>query len=202
MKTVIIMAIILRYNSMEMGFKPFNAKEHYTPFSSGSMIAHDLIEHGYGIDSIGTIEDELMAVGAAVGVRMQFGVITDSGVAGDLITVYDYWKGRKLKVPKTHQHDLDEDFDHIINEFVKRIAEYIEPNKPVDMFVKACKHLMRKGARRCVQRFGSFEAANKAFYNLEQEFSEKTKYIDDFQAVKITFYDGLYRVKNIGFNAH
>ena len=185
-----------------MGFKPLDVKESYTPFSAGSVLAHDLIEHGYGINSIGTIEDELMAVGATVGTRMQFGVVTDRGVAGDLISMYEYWNGRKLKTPVTYRHDLDEDFDHIIKEFGKMIHEYIEPNKPLDRFTESCKHLLRAGARRCVQRFGDFHAANKAFYNLEKDFEEKTRYIDDFQCVKITFYDGLYRVKNIGYNAY
>lgn len=94
----------------------------------GSLIAHDLLEHVNGREHIGTVWDELEALGAIWQVRGRHGDLAlklpsmcspAENVASDLTRMFIEW-GTDGKPPHTHRlkntrlHLYDEDFQEII----------------------------------------------------------------------------------------
>ena len=51
-------------------------------FGSGEMLAHDIVEHINGLDAVGTIHDELVALGAMFAVRVETGAMSTQKWAG------------------------------------------------------------------------------------------------------------------------
>lgn len=92
--------------------------------TSGLLVAHDILEHQRGADKIGTIGDELVALGGVWYVRGRWGEISRGSVFSDEENIGAdisnmarmYAEGRELHfVPKSEsEHDHDEAFDCIL----------------------------------------------------------------------------------------
>lgn len=100
-------------------YADFSEEDHFT---SANATAHDLIEHINGWQNIGTVEDELQALGAAWWTRGQFhNTVTPEGLRGDVANNLQYITGRRLApaiVSKTREYDLED----ICNGELKRMC--------------------------------------------------------------------------------
>lgn len=154
--------------------------------TEGLLIAHDMIEHVNGVERIGSIDDELEALGAIYYVRGQHGQLNRNGVgamytieeniSGDVVRMYrDHACGAYVsydvrRMPRAVEHD----------EALQDVLRYAESNYlgefDTDMKAHARKHWpayarlalarMRVGyrkARRKWEKLGRY-AANNAFW--------------------------------------
>lgn len=153
----------------------------------GSLIAHDLLEHQNGLHNIGTVWDELEALGAIWQVRGRHGdLLTDGArrsihspevhVAADITRMAD--EGLWLSIPRTKRCDYDEDF-YAICQIAKKdiIAEYDFRHVDIDHYLAACFGHMRRGFRKAQRRFGTgynganlFQAILRAVEQCRPEF--------------------------------
>jgi hypothetical protein len=97
------------------------------PAQSGLLVAHDLLEHVNGTAHIGTIDDELEALGGIWFVRGQHADLTRDGsgsmytpeenIASDIVRMFrDFWNGAYVDTtaPRTKPCDADEAFRTIL----------------------------------------------------------------------------------------
>jgi hypothetical protein len=156
------------------------------PGTDGVTIAHDLLEHVNGPEHIGTIDDELEALGAIWYVRGQFDDLSRDGrgshytthenIAADVVRMFrDFFYGASVdtKPPRTMPCIADDDLREILryaaedyraevhdedaHETAKRFAEY----------ERVCLPRMRIGYRKAAKRFrslGGAHAANELFW--------------------------------------
>lgn len=104
----------------------------------GLLIAHDLLEHVNGVSAIGSIGDEIQALGAAWYVRFQHGVnnpadpgagsyyTSEQNVAHDIsrlaLKVGD-GAAVGIPTPKTRKHIFDEEFESIVHHAKKSVRD-------------------------------------------------------------------------------
>lgn len=151
--------------------------------ADGSLIAHDLLEHVGGVDSIGGIGEEVIALGAMWYVRGRHGFVrnNDSGyrppshhIASDISEMFfrvsDLGFGCKPK--NTRAGDYEEDFQDILEETKSNISSESEYNEStaigVDDYLDTCIHFLREGFRkarkkyRCEERLNLFKKISEA----------------------------------------
>lgn len=75
MQTVKLVAKKSKNGFFSMGLAIDGMKSFLDPATDGGILAHDLLEHQNGVEAIGTVHDELMALGAYWYVRGQHGQI-------------------------------------------------------------------------------------------------------------------------------
>jgi len=137
--------------------------------NDGLLVAHDLIEHQQGIHKIGSIGDELLALGAIWYVRGQHSDLRRGGtgsmhspetnIAYDVINMGRmFCEGVQLRqpVPKTRAGDHEDAFQTIIQKAREEIGAELtdiesltrrELAEHVDEYLEASLHLMRSGFR-------------------------------------------------------
>lgn len=175
-------------------------------------IAHDIVEHINGIDSIGTIEDELEALGAFWETRCKYQDVRrdmqvrddpQETLANDLYNVIIYWNRRKLYFKKTYKHPEDQSFLDAIELFKLRFKNYqftdLNENDftqdQIDYFCNAALNLLRVGSRKLIRKYRKYDyiepsmAANAVFYNIVEAIKEAESYIVEGSEVKLTIYD-------------
>lgn len=157
--------------------------------SDGLLIAHDIIEHVNGPERIGTIDDELEALGAIWYVRGKHGQLRKDGVgsfysiedniASDVERMFrDYFYGQSvtIKARYTRPHDHDDAFKCIIETARKRWPREFEAKERSEAlklwrgYASAALHLMRTGYRKAHRRWehrGRY-AANKVFWAIAE----------------------------------
>lgn len=151
----------------------------------GTAIAHDLLEHQNGLGSIGTIIDELQALGGILFVRglsgqlnrgTMYRSVEDNIGSGDLSTMFERIACQVETigtVPVTHMCDADDMIDSCIGYFSpsggldqtddedqKRwIRAQVQPYKD------ACRAYMRIGWRKATRRYrGEWQRACNQFW--------------------------------------
>jgi hypothetical protein len=160
--------------------------------SDGLLLAHDIVEHVNGPEAIGTIADELEALGAIWYVRGQHGELrrdllgssytVEQNIAADVTRMFrDFFYGAPLvtKPPRTRPTDADDAFRAII-----AFAVHDAPGEVNDgdthtprqiaarlrAYTRVCLPLMRTGyrkAERKYERHGRF-FANNLFWAIER----------------------------------
>lgn len=163
----------------ELGFKlikngmPNNGEEFIG--GQGLIIAHDIIEHQQGLEKIGTLEDELIACGGVIFVRVNTGNLGNPFHSGEASVTYDisrmysyfndrtYFSGEKY-YPKRIIEEWEWAVDEVIKASKKQIREDDEFDgdfKRLNTYLQWTKHLLRYGAYKAELRFGcSFDAYN------------------------------------------
>ena len=137
---------------------------------TGTLLAHDYVEHVNGINAIGSVEDELSAIAVAWAVRVRYSsVITDVGISSDLVELYDIYarSTEQRKVPITHKHIFDEDFLAII-ELSKNGCRRESVNYTASSFEDFTKYAlayMRKGIRKFYRKYTSTWPESQAWDN-------------------------------------
>jgi hypothetical protein len=159
--------------------------------NEGLLIAHDILEHQNGAKRIGTIDDELEALGGLWYVRGQHGELSRDGrgsmysvhesVAFDLSRMFrDHFYGHHVsKAPRTRKCEADEDFKEIINCTLEQIPGELDseelgnPKLSIlrDEYLKACLARLRIGYRKAFKKYekhGRF-FANDLFWVIVQQ---------------------------------
>lgn len=144
--------------------------------SEGLLIAHDILEHQNGAKFIGSIDDELEALGGFWYVRGQHGELRRDGrgsmysvhenVASDLSRMFlDHFEGDYYvsKAPRTCKHDNDDAFNDIINYALEQIPgeldsyfDHVEYKLALSNYKKACLARLRIGYRKAYNRFDKY----------------------------------------------
>ena len=175
--------------------------------TSGEMLAHDIIEHVNGKDEIGSIEDELQALGALWALRARHGelrrgevmwVTPEEAIGHDLSAMAtEVYFGAYIppKIPRTYAHYFDESFEIILaegQELFERELRYMQDDdgdtKQLEHYWNMVISNMRIGARKLKRQHGSFEAAARKFWNIREAAH---RYIDanysGFETYRLSF---------------
>lgn len=162
----------------------------------GLLIAHDLIEHQNGAAHIGTVWDELEALGGIWHVRGRWGDMMQKhgtmhspavNVASDVTRMFPEWgdeyppKAHRLKNTKPHDHD--EDFLEII-----AIARHDIPREygddeqfdreRMEEYLTEALHRMRTGFRKANRRFGDRFASNSQMRAIKEAVEKVAQHIE------------------------
>ena len=151
----------------------------------GFSIAHDLLEHVNGVESIGSIDDEIEALGGVWFVRGQHGRLENTGkpryvpeehLSSDISNMARIYNGGvefKTPVPETEEHELDCVWEAIIQLGRRDITfemdkEEIDQER-LDHYFDACLHYMRTGYDKAALRFNDDSwAANQLFWAIAE----------------------------------
>lgn len=135
--------------------------DDFTTLSDGRGLAHDLLEHQSGVEAIGSVGDELVALGAVWWVRGQWGDLSRDGIgsayspeeslAADVAHMFEQWDnvGFDAPTPRTRANGAyDAAVEAIIECARKEIrAEHENANYGgrLDAYLDAARHFMRRG---------------------------------------------------------
>lgn len=166
----------------------------YNMATSGELVAHDILEHS-SLKDIGTIGDELKALGASWYVRGRWGSYNRNsfgspydGLANNLVELaVDIITGNKhyhQPVPKLAGCECSEDFDVVIETFRKSIKLELDSHNSnwsqssIDSFIKSARCFLRRGYNdakaRYEPRLGRF-GANNSFWAITDAVDKALK---------------------------
>lgn len=197
-----------------LGFAGVARHEEMNSATTGLIIAHDIIEHQNGAAAIGTIDDELEALGAIWYVRGQHGELTRDGsgshytiaenIASDIVRMFrDYVYGAYV-APRTfrprggkvtHQAELDETLAAASSSWRAEIyAEDLDRARPLwEAYSDIAMRRMQAGyakARRKWERKGHF-AANNQFWAIVEAVEPHAKRCEyEGQRFKLSYGNG------------
>jgi hypothetical protein len=161
--------------------------------TEGLLIAHDIIEHVNGAEQIGSIDDELEALGAIWFVRGQFNDLSrdkrgsfysvEENIASDVIRMFrDHWDGGQyVDTRKRYTRPLESMHESAIDgilEFAQR--DYKKELSDTDLtgvtaawraYKHAARHRMRAGFRKAARKWakvGGARMANCAFWDIAE----------------------------------
>jgi len=160
----------------------------------GRLIAHDILEHQNGLHNIGSIGDELEALGGVWYVRGQHGDITrdynvntpSQHIAADISNMAMMFVdgvGLNHPIPRTYSHDYDEDFRDIINlarhDYLRELQDrdISDYNQQIPEYFDACLHCMRSGFNKAARRFANIDA-NGLFWEIAKTVDPHAKHIE------------------------
>lgn len=181
--------------------------------TSGVLLAHDLLEHVNGPERIGTIDDELEALGALWYVRGQHNDLSrdsygsfysvEENIARDVVRMFrDHWYGASVDLRKRYTRPCEA--DHAIDgvlEFAERSyrAEIDTDDVPLAdvrkawrAYKAAVRHRMRTGYRKAYRRWERHgrHAANSMFWRVADAVQPYTRAEFEGQQFKLTYGDG------------
>lgn len=142
--------------------------------TEGTLIAHDLVEHGYGIRNIGPVWDEVQALGGVWQCRGRWGdfrtlVSPEDNLSSDLYRLYQMWldedryTGRWPRRSRTHLHD--EAFLSAIDKAVKDLVRHEDAEEePLALYRRFCLVHLRAGYNRANLRWGTGFRSNNQFH--------------------------------------
>lgn len=193
------MKVVLRVEqcpmSGELGLVPQgmqmdNDFDDMTANTSGRMLAHDILEHVNGVHMIGTIEDELEALGACLYTRAQFQDLDRNSrylsawsalqsIGWDVANMMEKasYAGLPGKIPKTRAGDFEDDITEIVNFAVEKWdrpedTEYDDQQDWSDfeeVFKNQARNFLRTGLRKQRKRFPKAGHANNLFWAIAEE---------------------------------
>ena len=147
--------------------------------NSGLILAHDLFEHVNGLHSIGSVDDEIEAMGALWYVRGQFGMLNpkssghytpEQSVAqtiGDLCTIYTGGVNFRTPVPNTRPGDCESEFEYIMEEAKKwDEIEQSDQDGRWDDYHKNAIHYLRTGYRKARNKYRDAYMVNNMFWTV------------------------------------
>lgn len=158
-----------------LGFKGHTSHPNLLSDREGGLIAHDIVEHQRGLGAIGSVEDELIALGALWQVRGSLGfpdrevysyyspdrtlAIEVSRCASDLNNEEDQTWHPRIGRYRTHAHHCDEEFEEIIKMAKPMIRDEVGHSEgffDIEAFADNALHLMRTGYRMAERRWGRY----------------------------------------------
>jgi hypothetical protein len=193
-----------------------NKGEEVYSDTSGRLIAHDLLEHQNGIDSIGCCGDELEALGAMYQVRGRHGDFCPSPeersivrwhdpietTAGDILNVavdthgMGWWPGTNNY--RTHRHPYDDDFRAILEKVSGMFDYNVDDEFPRQAFLDDALHLLRTGFRKATRRFGMGYEGIETFKAVAEACRGAARMIDfEGQQFRLSYGNGEARCEPI-----
>jgi len=166
--------------------------------TEGVVIAHDLLEHCNGIKSIGSVDDELEALGACWFIRGQHGYLRPEaindpvdGLARDVAMLADYYVRGGVPfhstVPNTrpciadaYLEDIVNEAEHFIYSELRHQVDHVGPYvDKVREFLDASLHYMRTGYRKAHKRFkGNGNLAHSMFWDIARAVDPYAKHCE------------------------
>lgn len=162
--------------------------------TEGRLIAHDIIEHVNGIKAIGSIDDELEALGGVWFTRGRFNDINRPSRTHDPITdlasdvsnlglIYCGGVNFRKPTPRTRACDEDVSFEAIIHEGGKALRDELgftdmDIGPRYYEYMDACIHWMRRGYRKAVKKHGTGMRANAMFWNIAESVDKAIRNLE------------------------
>lgn len=177
----------------ELGFKLEGVPSFDYPTISmeGSILAHDILEHVNGLDSIGTIEDELLALGGVWFVRGQYEDIKRNHsmhsslkhICSDIVNMgHIYCINESIRVGLGQSmaigdYDIHETAMEIIDTARPMLIEELEGSEytsaRLEHYLNAAYHLMCQGWEKAEERFKGAELyANTIFWRIAEAIDD------------------------------
>lgn len=165
--------------------------------TSGALIAHDIVEHP-DTHSIGSVESELMALGALWECRGRWGDMDREGMgslftpeenmASDYLETFRYFVGRDegyITAPKqTRASDVTCSFDEALKEMLSIFKKNLQredfdfTSDQLKTFNSAALHYGRIGLRRYLSRWGDSLFGNAVFWNIADAVDGAIKVVE------------------------
>ena len=169
------------YGRMDGFIWPHGPKDWF-PVNEGRLLAHDILEHFAHDD--GSVEGELMALGASVNIRGISGLIQASGYASDLEDLIR----RNISVPHQTTRLSEEKAEQIITDACTHpglISWLKDDDIDVPEMLNRCHGWMRIGYRRSVKRFGDDHAnLTYMFQSLHHNFDAERRIRQSYEGQK------------------
>lgn len=164
------------------------------PTFTAEVFAHDMIEHINGVDAIGTVEDELEALGVVLWIRGLAGEL-DKGIhnryeniAHDLDSLFevtslcpdneDFGKTMRLIERPDEETQVDDEID-------QAILAFNDESEGKEEFSEIARAYMELGAVKAKRKYGHWNTAWALFDNAKSAFEEvKERLFDEFEAYK------------------
>jgi len=183
----------------EVGFKIDGMKSTHGMYvgSTGILVAHDIIEHVNGLEAIGSIGDELMALGAIWEVRGRWGDIVrgnyasalapEQHIAGELPQLYYHFKrGVPLRWPIPEEDPAFEEHYDLWTDYIAEEGLKMTRGEWMDMdmwdfdsweeFIEAGRLLFGAGAAKLNELWeDNTLAANSQFWAIHDEVEDHIK---------------------------
>ena len=182
--------------------------------SEGRLIAHDIIEHQNGAHNIGSVGDELEALGAIWYVRGEFSDISrdrpsyyspEDNITSDIVQIYRNYMSEGFNWPQrnTREHEYDDIFFYMLNKAREDIPQEYDldhyapdtteeqAREMIEEYLSGAIHYLRTGARKAHKRFKKVSkenaqvCANTLFWNIAEAIDEKKQYMsEEFQGLE------------------
>lgn len=162
----------------------------------GRLIAHDLIEHVNGHRNIGSVGDELEALGAVWFTRGHLSDITrgkyagyytpESSLSTDIAEMYRYYRymGFGMPVPyMSAEENLEEPMRAMMREAIEHIKaesdNFRQERDDVGRFLFAVRHFMRSGyCKQATRHDGNEYQANNMFWSIAAAVEDVAKHVE------------------------
>jgi hypothetical protein len=195
--------------------------------TDGLTIAHDIIEHVNGLRNIGTIHDEMEALGGIWFVRGQTGQLrrdnigsaytVEQNLAADLVRMWGEWqneaaefrpyRGRPPRPRGDYYEDVVETAQKISRhalEGIRREQEYRQDNEPLDEqvvadYLASARHYFLTGYRKARRRYDDRPVyANHMFWLIAAALDKWVKHVEyEGQRLRLGYSRGKARVWEI-----
>lgn len=174
----------------------------------GRLIAHDILEHQNGLGSIGSVGDEVEALGGVWFIRGQFSDLSRDGygsmyspeenLAADLTNlarIYHDGVPLRVDVKNTKTTDDDESFEEMISIAKRDVLRELDgceiDHKRLAEYFSACLDLLRTGYRKAARRFGSAHRANSLFWAVAQAVEPYARHVEhEGQEFRLSYGNG------------
>jgi len=190
MKYIPLIAVADGIDGSNIGWALLHARKHFEGFmaafgdAKGRLLAHDILEHQNGARAIGTVADELEALGGMYFVRGYNGQLhsafhnCEEVLASDLHSIFtDSMLYEELYMPRIQQtyacEDFDEEIDAVFEIARPMIREEYRSIREDDGylhckdFLEQARHYMRRGYRKARKRFANEGQAGDYFYRVK-----------------------------------
>ncbi len=160
---------------------------------SGRGIAHDLVEHVNGVDSIGTVTDEFQALGSLWYTRGETGTITDDGMVNDLLGLVGGYtiNGLGPVIPEQPESDYDNTFEWVIESFMEKVGRELDDEDDVninlDLFCDQALKGFRLGVEKQEKRFSTPWKAYELFQQVQDTLNKHFGITEDYTGARNSF---------------
>lgn len=180
----------------------------YMVTNDGLLIAHDILEHQNGLRSIGSVDDELEALGAIWYTRGWTGQLRRDGggsmysseesIGSDILNlaqVYNNGVNFRTPVPNTRASEAEDPlqaicesgFDWIRKEFQHYDDEDINKER-MSHYKASVIHYLRRGYSKAKKRFGSKNKAHHMFWSIAEAVNPVAKHVEfEGQQFKLSY---------------
>ena len=179
----------LEFGGLGLAFKNRKFCNGMFTTQEGLVVAHDLIEHQQGTAKIGSIGDEMIALGGVCFTRAQWGDMRrdsigsmytpEQNISSDIIHMGRLYldNGVPMRQPlkRVRSNPLECIVDSVIDYAREDIrSELDEPcsQEQIDNYLEQCRLLMTQGISMANRRFGNGLVANNQFWAIEQKVSD------------------------------
>lgn len=162
----------------------------------GLILAHDILEHQQGVAKIGSIGDEMVALGGVCYTRAQWGELRrDSrsyhspieNVSSDIWNMAQLYFDQGIPFRQKLVTSKCEDPSGIVDDVIENAYQYwnknVDTDKVVPMalretYLESCRVYMVHGAKLAHRRFGSGLLANNLFWEIEAATDRTVKSLE------------------------